>query len=348
MKIIKYLFFLLLLCVIGMTVYIATLDGDFKVEESQVIDAPDTLVFATLNEYKTWEKWGPWMDDADDIVVKYSDTTSGEGAYYTWRSPTQGAGKIETQKVVPYTSIQQKITFVTPAGESTSDVYWTIEKLDRKKTKVTWGIQGSQSFMEKAFWLTQDNTLSQNLSAMYKEGLQKLATYVQKEMEQYTVHVDGVTEHGGGFYMYSAMAAAIPAIPTKVKGLFPAVQAYMQNNNIPQAGELFVIYNEMNTEQGTAIFSAAIPTTEKISTPIESNVLCKFLPRQHVLKATLKGNHKNLEEAWKVAYQYCKTHHLIPSTSGAFEVYRIQETTKANPAAWVTELYIPLEREPSE
>ncbi|WP_025742589.1 SRPBCC family protein [Aquimarina pacifica] len=343
MKIIKYLFFLLLLVLIGGAVYIATIDGKFQIEESRVIEAPDELLFNTINEYKTWDKWGPWMDTSDDLVMEYPEKTSGLGASYSWKSESQGSGKMETEKISPFSSIDQKITFITPMGESISDVYWKFEKIEGKKTKVTWGMKGEQSFMDKAFWATQDSTLSQNVKPMYARGLEKLEAYANEKMSQYSVHVDGVTEHGGGFYMYSATASSIATIPEKMSQMLPLVNNYMRQNNLPQTGMPFTLYNEYNEEQGTAIFSTGIPTRDKVVPPKESTVLCDFMPRQKAVKTTLKGDYKNLKEAWEKGYKYIEENNLeINPEAAPFEVYRVDPKLQPNPAELVTEIYVPI------
>jgi len=343
MKIIKYLFFLLLLIIIGGAVYVATIDGNYQAEESRVIEAPDELLFNTINEYKTWEKWGPWMDESDDLIMEYPEKTSGEGASYSWKSETQGDGRMNTVKAAPFTSIDQKITFITPMGESASDVYWKFEKIEGKKTKVTWGMKGEQSFMEKAFWVTQDSTLSQMIKPMYSRGLEKLDAYVNEKMKEYAINVDGVTEHGGGFYMYSATASSIAVIPEKMAQMLPAVNSYMVENNLPQTGMPFTIYNEFNEEQSTAIYSTAIPTRDKVVTPKDSSILCDFLPRQKVVKTTLTGDYGNLKEAREAGYKYIADNGLELNTqSAAFEVYRTNPELQPNPAQYITEIYIPI------
>ncbi len=343
MKIIKYLFFLLLLVVIGGAVYVATINGEYQIEQSRTIDAPDELLFNSINEYKTWEKWNPWIDGSDDMILEYATTTSGKGASYSWKSETQGDGTMKTIKTIPFASLDQKLTFISPMGESTSDVYWKLEKIDERKTKVTWGMKGEQSFMEKAFWATQDSTLSQTIRPMYKKGLENLDNLTKEVMKQYHIHVDGETEHGGGFYMYSATASTIANTPEKIAQMLPNVNAYMMQNNLPRTGTPFTIYNEFNEEQGTAIFSAAIPTRDKVVTPKDSDILSGFLPKQKVVKTTLKGDYINLKEAWKAGYKYIADNGLeLDTASPAFEVYRVEPELQPNPAEWVTEIYIPI------
>jgi len=343
MKIIKYLFFLLLLVVIGGAVYVTITDGKFQVEESSVIDAPDELLFNTINEYKTWDKWGPWMDESDDLIMEFANQTSGNGASYSWKSETQGNGSMKTIKSAPFTSIDQKITFITPMGESNSDVYWKFEKLEDKKTKVTWGMKGEQSFMEKAYWMTKDSTLSQNLRPMYKRGLEKLAAFASEKMKEHSVSVDGVTEHRGGYYMYSATASSITDVSQKRTQMLSAVTAYVKQNDLPQTGMPFTIYNEFNEEQGTAIYSTGIPVRDEVITPSDSNISCAFLPKQKAVKTTLKGDYINLKEAWEAGYKYITDNGLEPNAeSPAFEVYRTDPSIQPNPAEWVTEIYIPI------
>ncbi|RZT00214.1 SRPBCC family protein [Aquimarina brevivitae] len=343
MKIIKYLFFLLLFAIIAGAVYVFTIDGDYQVEESKVIEAPDELLFDTVNYFRTWEKWGPWMEETDDMIITYADKVSGPGAYYSWKSETEGDGNMETVKVAPFSSIDQKITFITPMGESVSDVYWKFEKIEPKKTKVTWGMKGTQSFMEKLYWVIQDSTLSQSIKPMYAKGLNNIEEYVQERMEAYSISVDGVTEHGGGFYMYSATASDIAIIPEKMKQMLPTVDSYMYQNNLPKTGMPFTLYNEYNEEQGTAIYSVGIPTRDKVITPQESAVLCGFMPRQKVIKTTLKGDFKNLEEAWDKTYDYMAKNNLEALENGSpFEVYRVDPNIQPNPAEWITEIYIPI------
>lgn len=344
MKIIKYLFFLLLLVVIGGGIYIATIDGKFQIEESKIIDAPNELLFNTINEYKTWEQWGPWMDVSDDLIMEYANQTSGKGASYSWKSEVQPNGSMKTEKIAPFSSIDQKLTMDIPmVGETVSDVYWKFEKIEDLKTKVTWGIKGEQGFMEKMYWATKDSTVSQILRPMYKKGLEKLNVFAQKKMKEYSVHVDGVTQSRETYYMYSATACSIAEISQKMAQMLPAVKAYMTQNNLPQTGMPFSLYNDYDEQKGTAIFSTGIPTRDNIVTPPDSAIQCAKLPQQKRVKTTLKGDYSNLKEAWETAYKYIEQNNLeLNEAAPAFEIYRTDPVLQPNPAEWITEIYVPI------
>ena len=84
MKVLKFILFLILIVVIGGSIYFATKDGAYDISESKEIQAPVGLVFDTVNEYKTWGEWGPWKKEEPDMKFTFGDQTSGVGGNYAW------------------------------------------------------------------------------------------------------------------------------------------------------------------------------------------------------------------------------------------------------------------------
>ncbi|MBK5194141.1 MAG: effector binding domain-containing protein [Flavobacteriaceae bacterium] len=342
MKILKYLFFLILIGLIAGSIYIATKDGNYQIEESTTINAPLPVVFNEVNNFKNWEEWGPWMDDTEDLILAFSDTTSGEGASYSWKSEKIGDGSITTTKAIPDSTIEQELTIVSKYGETKSDVYWKFDKVE-EGTKVTWGIQGRQSFMEKLAFAFTDSSYTQMMRPMIAEGLEKLKLVTMDKMESYSINVDGVTQFGGGFYMYTTTASKISQIQLKMRDMFTEVSRYMENNNISIQGDPFVIYNDWDEQNNNAIYSAGRFTPSLVITPAESPVLNGMMPVQKVVKTSLKGDYKNLKEAWDEAYNYLEKNNLQATPdSHPFEVYKTNPEITLNPAKWITEIYIPV------
>ncbi|MDT0644443.1 GyrI-like domain-containing protein [Zunongwangia sp. F363] len=343
MKIFKYLLFLILILIIGTSIYVATLKGDFQVEETRLINAPQEVVFNEVNELRNWQDWEPWSGDAQDMIVNYGDTTSGENATYAWKSESMGNGKITTTKANPFSSIQQKITFETSFGESSSDVYWNFEETENG-TQVTWGMKGEQSFMEKAAFMFRDESITEMMRPEFAEGLQNMEQAIEKKMNVYSINVDGITQHGGGYYMYTTTASKVSQIDEKMGNMIEDIAAYMDQNNIERTGNPFVLYNEWNQENNSAIFSAAYFTPSEVITPAESPVLTGYMPNQKVVKTTLKGNYDKLQETWDRAYAFIQENDLQLSTEEkAFEVYLVGPDKSKNPADWVTSIYIPVQ-----
>lgn len=342
MKILKYLFFLLLIVLIAGSIYIATKDGDFQVEETKVITAPVEMVFQEVNEYKNWENWEPWSAEADDMIIEYGAKTRGDSASYSWKSESAGDGEIKTISTKPYSGIEQQITFKTPFGESTSQVYWEFNEIENG-TEVTWGMKGNQSFMEKLAFTFQDESLTEMMRPMFQKGLNNMESVVLNKMDKYAISVDGIIQHGGGYYMYTTTASKISQVDEKMVSMIQEVSSYMEENDIEKSGNPFVLYNQWNEESGNAIFSAGIFTPSEVVTPNASEILNGFMPNQRVLKTTLKGDYENLKEAWDTAYDYIEENDLeVVEGANIFEVHLTSPDEVANPAKWITHLYIPV------
>lgn len=341
MKILKYLFFLLLIVFIGGAIYFATKDGNYDIQESTIVEAPIELVFDKVNEYKTWENWGPWKKEDPTMVFNYSDKTTGEGASYSWNGE-EGDGSMRTIQVVPNQLIRQELTLQTPAGERKPDVYWEFKEVEGG-TQVTWGVRGEHQLMDKAYFTLTSTDFEKQMRDMYAAGLSGLKQSVLDDMEVYAVEVNGLTQYSGGFYMYTTAAVNQSALSDKMATMFGTVMQFMNSNNIPQAGMPMTIYNEMDNQNGSFIISCAIPVSSRIITPADSDVLCGFMPAQTAIKTTLRGDYKNLGEAWGKAEAYIAKNNYTKSDDGVpFELYVTDPGEYPNPANWITEIFIPV------
>lgn len=342
MKIFKYLFFLLLIVIIAGSIYIATKDGEFQIEETKVIPAPAEMVFNEVNDFKNWENWGPWASKDKDIIIEYGAKTSGDSALYSWKSSNFEDGKIKTISAKPFAEIKQGFSFETSFGTANSDLYWNFDEFE-EGTEVTWGIKGKQNFMEKLAFIFKDETIPQMMRPKLKRGLEKLETVILNKMDKYTINVDGIIRYGGGYYMYTTTASKIGMVDRKMAPMLSEVSSYMEENNIEKNGNPFVLYNEWNNDAGTVIFSAGFFTPSEVITPAKSEVLTGFMPNQKVLKTTLKGDYENLREAWSIARDYLEKNNIeIKEDAHSFEVYQNSPNKVANPAKLVTHLYIPV------
>ena len=179
----------------------------------------------------------------------------------------------------------------------------------------------------------------------FAQGLKNLQEEIAVKMNSYSINVDGITQHGGGYYMYITTASKINQVTERMEKMISEVTNFMSSNNIEQLGKPFVLYNEWNEDQGTAIYSAAYFTPSEVITTAESSILNGFMPNQRTLKTTLKGDYENLKEAWDSAYAYLQNNGLrADEDAKAFEVYLIGPNDNANPAEWITNIYIPLEQ----
>ncbi|NNC70843.1 MAG: transcription activator effector-binding protein [Flavobacteriaceae bacterium] len=340
MKILKYLLLLVLIVFIGGAIYLATLDGNYDIQRSKVINAPIGLVYNKVNDYKAWETWSPWLYKDPNTKLTYGDITSGSGASYSWESENEevGAGRMETVDAVANESLNQQITFIEP-WEQQSDIYWTFKPAEGGGTEVTWGLKGEMPFMARYMAAKMDEYVSPD----YEKGLAKLDSVIQLDMKKYSIKVDGETTHSGGYYLYNTTSCKIDEMPDKMAEMMPKVGAYAMNNKITMAGPAFSLYHKWDQENNAVIFSCAVPVVDRVITERDSGIQTGMLKPFKALKTTLTGNYDNLAEAWTMAEKYIADNNLVEINGHpALEVYANDPMEYPNPADWVTEIYIPI------
>ncbi|XLS28115.1 SRPBCC family protein [Flavobacteriaceae bacterium M23B6Z8] len=340
MKALKYILLLLLIVIIAVAIYAAMQPSEYDVNRSRIIEAPQQVTYNHIADYKNWEAWSPWLEEDPGMTLEYPEKTSGVGGGYSWTGK-DGSGKMETIEADPYSSLEQRITF---EGFDPSTVYWDLEPAENG-TKVTWGMRGDQNFMFKLYTLFMGN-MDEMVGPMYERGLEKLDSILVKDIQKYSIEINGVTNHGGGYYVYKSTSTKTSEVAESMANLMPQVGKFAATNNITAAGPPFIIYHKWDEENNATIFSACYPTTDRVITTENSDVLTGELKPFRALKTTLTGNYSNLKEAWEKAMEYLKKNELKEDMDGSYlEVYTTDPSQYPNPSDWVTEIYIPLQAE---
>jgi len=336
MKSLKYIFFLLLIIIIGTSVYIATLDGRYNFKQTRVMKVPVEMVYNNVNNFKNWKNWGPWYETDSTIVASYPEITSGVGASYSWTG-NEGNGYMKTTTLILNKEIIQQIDF---GSETTPEIYWDFEKVE-DGTKVTWGMRGENTFEEKAYWIFNGG-IQKNMNPMFERGLELLEQQLLKEMDKHSIAYKGVVDYGGGYYLYLTTSCRNEDTATKIKEMFPEIIKYMSDHQIESHGKPFTLNHQMDSINNTVIFSTCIPVKERIET--DGNVLTGFLAPQKTFKSVFKGDYKFLPETWPKIYKTLGEESYTPIEKGfSFEIYTIDPTQSPNPAEWLTEIYVPIE-----
>lgn len=342
MKILKYLLFLFLIIFIAGSIYVATKDGEFTTESSTVINAPAPMLFREVADFSNWKSWNAWSEK-EGMNMDVSGEPSGQNAALSWQADNIRDGRITNTSVIPFSKIEQDLVMQTIIGEAEGRIVWTFEP-EGDQTRVTWRLEGEQSFKAKLAFTVQDDDLTDVFHPIFEQSLENLAQNVTRKMEAYSINVDGVTQHGGGFYMFTTTASRMGEVSSKAASMIEQVKIYMNQNNISISGQPLIIYNQRDDSNGTTIFSTGVPTPSQVITPSGSEILNGYLEPQKVVKTTLKGHHKNALEAWDNTYRYIEENNLIIDLQGQpFEIFITDPTAVENPALWVTEIYIPVE-----
>lgn len=336
MKALKYILFLLLILFIGLSIYVAVQPNSFEVTRERTINAPAAVIYNNLIDFKNWEAWSPWKEKSPDSKITYPEQTKGVGGSFSWEEE-DGIGSMKTLSTTPNISIEQEIQF---DDYQPSNVNWTFAPSTDGGTKVTWQMKGENlPFIFKAY-----SAFSGGFDAMmgpdFERGLEKLDSVVVADMKKYSITIDGVTRHSGGFYLYNTTSCKISELETKMEEMMTNISNYAIANSITMAGPVFVNYLKWDTENNAVIFSCCVPTTSRVITTT-SDILTGQLEPFRAVKATLKGDYSNLQEAWDKVTAYIAEHGFEANENGPnLEVYVTDPMNYPNPADWVTEIYI--------
>jgi hypothetical protein len=91
MRILKYIFLLLVLFAVAVAVFVATQKGDFEINKTRLINTPRNIAFTYVNDFRNWENW---ISVDPDMKPEYPIVTAGKGASFSWEgSETMGLCK---------------------------------------------------------------------------------------------------------------------------------------------------------------------------------------------------------------------------------------------------------------
>ena len=336
MRILKYIILLVILFIVGLTVFITTQKGEYDVMRSKVIKTPRTTVFDFINDYRNWETFGSWMEEDKNMTFEYPGKTIGKGGFYTWKGK-KGNGYSKTVFVKENDSIAQKMI----VDEVPSYIFWTF-KDTIGGTKVTWRQKGKMDFKTKIYTFFEGG-IDAVLSNMLEKSLFNLAKTLNYEMKTYAIKVNGITQYNSGFYLYQSVTCRIKSVPKNIRIMMPRMVHFFKKNKLPLNGKPFVLYDKYDVDNGIVTLSVCIPVKEKITISTGSDVSSGELLPFTSLKTTLIGDYSHTQEAWKKAKKYIADNELNENIAGRYiEVYKKTLDDVKSPSKWVTEIYIPV------
>ena len=84
MKILKYIFFFIVLSVISVTVFIATQNNNYSISKEKEINLPKHTVFNYLNNLKNYEQWQVFNEETTPFTL--DSISKGKDAEIHWKN----------------------------------------------------------------------------------------------------------------------------------------------------------------------------------------------------------------------------------------------------------------------
>jgi effector-binding domain-containing protein len=335
MRILKYLFLLLLLSLVALSIFIATQKGVFTVERSKIINSPRSSVFSYANDLNNWKDWNSLAVEDSLMNITYSNKTIGTGSFCNWVGK-EGTGELKTINTKENDSILQTMSF---NGNSADIAIHFKDTLG--KTKVTWKAKGRMSFLFKVKTIF-DGGANSIFGTIFEKSLANLDKRLDYEMNTYTVNVNGIVKKLEAFYLSQTFTSEFSNVGKNSGIVFSKITTFCNNNNITIHGKPFVIYHTYDTENKLTKMSICIPIKKPIFITEGSEISSDTLKSFEAVKTTLRGDYTHTSKALNKTLDYFKKNNLKSDpTFSRLEVYSIGKNEINNPSQWKTEIYFP-------
>jgi len=177
----KFIKGLLITAAVLIFAYIAMalfLPSSYKVERSQTMNAPASIVFEHVSKFKNWENWSPWKENDPTAIYEYKGTDGTVGAQLIWigNPDLTGKGGMTTNEINLNKKFGYDLAFTEP-WESSSKGYFTFTESDNK-TIVIWTDEGDIPFMARPIMYFMD--LEGMMGPMFERGLFKIDSIVSQ------------------------------------------------------------------------------------------------------------------------------------------------------------------------
>lgn len=337
MKIIKYIFLLILLALVGISVYIATQNGSYTIKRSTFINVPKEVVFNYINDYRNWDQWMDLNEKSADVQFSFPDNTVGQGSSFSWTNGTE-SGSIHSLFVKENDSISQKIVI---DGNSSKSALTLNDSIGG--TQLNWTVTGNADFSTKikaAF----NGGVEQFKAKMFQNSLNNVSAIITKEISSFSTQVIGIATIEGGFFVKQTATVKLRDMNSKITPMLQKMNTFFKNANLQMNGKPFVIYESSDNANNTITFSVCGPLKEEIFVSNPSDVSIEKLEPFKSLKTVLKGDYSHRDEAVKKAMKYISDNNINRNTALKYmDIYTVNASAEKSPSKWVTEVLIPIE-----
>jgi effector-binding domain-containing protein len=338
MRILKYLFLLLLLSLVALSIFVATQKGEFNVEKSKVINSPKSAVFNYVNDTKNWREWNSLAVEDSLINITLSEITIGKGSSFTWDGE-QGTGDLQTIDVKENDSIMQTINFNGNPADVSMSFKDTVGG-----TKVTWKAKGKMAFKYKVF-NAFNGGVGRIMGSMFEKSLNNLDKKLDYEINTYSVKVDGLSNFPETYFLAQTFSSEFSKVGKNFGIVFSTITTFCKKNNILISGKPFIIYHSYDKIKELTKISICIPIKDRIFIVEGSDISSKTLPTFQAVKTTLKGDYSHNKKALDKAEEYIRAKYLTADTTFShLEIYTVGKNEINNPSKWITEIYYPIKQ----
>ena len=164
MKIVKALLVIVLVLATALLLGGLLISPQFSVARSATIAAPPEAVYGLIADPRRWKEWSVWNRRDPQMAMTYSGAASGAGAVWSWKSASEGDGRMSFTAAEPGRRVSYELFF--PDFGTTSTGALTLVP-ENGGTRITWTLAGNLGGnpMMRWFALAMDGMVGNDFDA---------------------------------------------------------------------------------------------------------------------------------------------------------------------------------------
>jgi uncharacterized protein YndB with AHSA1/START domain len=138
--------------VVVLIAVVAMQPSEFRITRKAAINAPPSVIFAQVNDFRKWEAWSPWAKMDRTAKNTFEGAPAGAGAVFKWAGSNKvGEGCMTLVESRPSELIRIKLEFLKPF-KATNTAEFTFHP-EGNQTVVSWSMSGKNNFLCKGVGL---------------------------------------------------------------------------------------------------------------------------------------------------------------------------------------------------
>lgn len=332
MKILKIVGIIIVVFILALLGFNATLDGKYDVSRSIQIDEKPITVYNLVSDLETWPKWSVWYLRDSTMTSEFAEKTKGEGASYSWKSQESGNGSLTILTAEPGKSMTTAISFEGMGG---SNGYWTFEDKDNG-TYLTWGFKGEMPFLFR--FMAQG--MEEAVGPDFQEGLENIKM-LSESVDQEYFDIDSTTLESKAYYFIEVKGSFSEMSSQLFADSYGKIMNYLggpEEASKLMTGAPFAVYNEWNEEEKTFAMEVAIPADSDL--PGNDEIQKGETYGGHVIYIDHYGPYENTGNAHEDLNAFMASYN-IEYNGSPMEIYVTDPGTEPDTAKWLTKVIYP-------
>jgi effector-binding domain-containing protein len=330
------LLLIILAIIIGVSIWLTTLNGDYKVERSIQIRETPEQVFQVVSDFKQWNQWSPWLSTEPETKTNISGNGHEVGDIYSWEGILTGSGEVEHMRMENNKLLVQEIRFLKPFKTS-SEIYFRLEESD-EGTLLTWGMKGKMPF----FFRFMAPKIEPLIAMDYDRGLKMLRDQIEKGDVASRVTLAGVQQFNGLTMIGRKNSCRMELVGPSMKETLYEVGNWLVINRISPE-EAISVYHQFNAGSDTCNYTSGFRLLDTNHKFPFTDATIDSIPPCKMVKVIFHGDYQHLSNAWAAGFTYMQHNKLKADPQlSPFEIYLNDPAFFPDPNDWVTEVCIPI------